>query len=99
MPEVQYVGSTSNCGCDFPHLMFQSGGGPNGWDEDADVAATHRRNQEGLVLRETKDDCVELYGIWAGDFSPPKSTEEISIDELLKAGFHFKEQGFYRVRL
>jgi hypothetical protein len=96
MPEVQYVASTSDCGCDFPHLIFQSGGWPNGPEEGADVAATHRRNQEGLVtiLRDTKQDCIELYGIWDGDFSRPKSTEEILIDELLQAGFHFKEQGF-----
>jgi hypothetical protein len=27
-PEVQYVGFTSNWGCDFPHATFQNGGWP-----------------------------------------------------------------------
>src|SRR5271155_4553663 len=27
-PEVQYVGSTSGCGCDFPNVMLQNGGWP-----------------------------------------------------------------------
>jgi hypothetical protein len=27
-PQVQYIGSTSNCGCKFPHAMFQNGGWP-----------------------------------------------------------------------
>jgi hypothetical protein len=31
-PEVQYVGSTCGCGCDFPHLMFQNGEWP--WFDD-----------------------------------------------------------------
>ena len=32
-PEVQYIGSTSCCGCDFPHLMFQNGEWPGSADE------------------------------------------------------------------
>jgi hypothetical protein len=27
-PEVQNIGSTSDCGCDFPHVMFQNGDWP-----------------------------------------------------------------------
>lgn len=29
LPEIQYIGSSSGCGCDFPHLMFQNGGWPS----------------------------------------------------------------------
>jgi len=31
-PQVQYIGSTSQCGCDFPNVMFQNGEWP--WFED-----------------------------------------------------------------
>jgi hypothetical protein len=31
-PNVQYIGSTSRCGCDFPHVMFQNGEWP--WFDD-----------------------------------------------------------------
>ena len=101
-PEVQYMGSTSGCGCDFPHLMFQNGGWPASWEEKGtDQASRDRRNQEALVavLRATGEESVELYGVWSGDFSEPKSREEISITDLLRPDFYFKEQGFYFVKL
>ena len=31
-PEVQYIGSSSSCGCAFPHAMFQNGGWPEKWN-------------------------------------------------------------------
>jgi hypothetical protein len=107
-PEVQYVGSSSDCGCDFPHAMFQNGGWPeiefysDAKKDEADIARdmTHRQNCEALValLRTTGDKVVELYGVWAGDFaSVPQAQENISVDTLLDAGFYFKEQGFYKV--
>jgi hypothetical protein len=82
--------------------MFQNGGWPGAWDEkEPDRAASDRRNQEALIalLRETGEKDVELYGVWSGDFSEPKSREEVSLTDLLKPEFYFKEQGFYRVRL
>ncbi len=102
MPEVQYVGSTSACGCDFPHLMLQNGGWPYyDPDPDPEVEATHRQNMEALagLLRATGEKAVELYGIWAGVTGAPEAREEISLADLLDTSFHFKEQGFYTVRL
>ena len=102
MPEVQYIGSTSQCGCDFPHLMFQSGEWPAPWGEkNPEQAARDRLNQEGLVslLQQSGETAVELYGVWSGDFSEPKSREEISVTDLLNPNFYFKEQGFYRVKI
>jgi len=102
LPVVQYVRSTSHCGCDFPHLMFQNGGWPAPWeDKDPEQAASDRQNHEALVtaLQQTGETGVELYGVWSGDLSEPKSVEEISITDLLNPNFYFKEQGFYRVRL
>jgi hypothetical protein len=29
--EVQYIGSTSGCGCDFPHLTLTRGSGSDTW--------------------------------------------------------------------
>jgi hypothetical protein len=102
-PEVQYVGSTSGCGCDFPNVMFQNGGWP--YFEDPSVAggeteASERLNCEKLVslLQSTGDSSVELYGIWDGDFAkPPASHEEIALASILEPGFRLKERGFYSV--
>jgi hypothetical protein len=82
--------------------MFQNGGWPAPWeDKDPEQAASDRQNQEALVtaLQQTGETGVELYGVWSGDLSEPKSVEEISITDLLNPNFYFKEQGFYRVRL
>jgi hypothetical protein len=106
---VQNVGSTSGCGCDFRHLMFQNGDWPFFEDDDEDDLDRERkslekRNLEGLValLRTTGDASVELYGVWDGDFdftTPPLHREEIEVEEILGRNFHFKEQGFYTVRI
>jgi hypothetical protein len=98
-PEVQCIGSTSGCGCDFPNVALQNGGWPIFEDTREDVARD-RYNQQALVnlLRSTGDKIVELYGIWDGDFAkPPQAREEISLTKLLEPDFYFKEQGFYRV--
>ena len=105
-PEVQYVGSTSGCGCDFGSVMFQNGGWP--WWDDGEVdPGQERREQQsrqGLVaqLRATGEEIIELYGIWDGDFdfnTPPQIREEVTLDSLLDRDFRFKEQGFYAVRI
>jgi len=102
-PEVQYIGSTSSCGCDFPHLIFQNGGWPAEPLElkDPEGIASHQRNREALVtvLRETGEQAIELYGIWNGNFSEPKIREDISLQDLLHPEFCFKEQGFCTVTL
>jgi len=104
-PEVQFIGSTSGCGCDFPHVMFQGGEWPwSEWGEpDPEQEASDRYNREQLValLRESGEPSVELYGVWDGDFdfsTPPVMREEISLDEILDRSFRFKEGGFYIVR-
>jgi hypothetical protein len=105
-PQVQYIGSTSDCGCDFPHVMFQSGGWP--WFDDdqpePQVEASDRDNRERLValLRETGEPTLELYGVWDGNFdfnTPPAIREQISVETILQRDFRFKERGFYVVGL
>ena len=108
-PEVQYIGSTSQCGCDFPHVMFQNGDWPWFEDEDGDELeqqrkATEQCNRQGLValLRQTGEPVVELYGVWDGDFdfrTPPAAREQIQLEAILDPAFRFKEQGFYVVGL
>ena len=102
MPEVQCIGSTSGCGCDFPHLMLQNGEWPYYDPEpDAERGATHHQIMEALagLLRATGERLVEFYGIWAGCTGSPEVREEVPLAALLDAGFHFKEQGFYTVYL
>jgi DICT domain-containing protein len=103
-PEVQFIGSTSGCGCDFPHEFIHDGT----WlysDEDqieAEEAADHRLNRERLydLLRSTGDSTVELYGVWDGDFAQaPLAFESISAERILSPEFRLKEQGFYKVHM
>jgi hypothetical protein len=103
-PEVQLVGSTSGCGCDFPHVIFQSGGWPylEVPNVDGEEVASQRLNCEKLVslLESPGDSAVELYGIWEGDFGePPEAYENIVLEAILESGFRFKERGFYRVTI
>jgi hypothetical protein len=105
-PEVRHIGSTSGCGCDFPHVMYQSGGWPVPWDEarNPNQVEVKQRNREALVksLRETLEPTVELYGVWDGDFNfseAPKVSEVISLEQILDPDFYFKEQGFYTVKI
>jgi len=103
-PEVQYIGSTTGCGCGFPSVMEQNGGWPF-WEDpdeirDPDDIAEDLFNREGLVrlLRNTGEDVIELYGIWADSHGePPHVHEEIGVSEILRPDFQFKEFGFYRV--
>jgi hypothetical protein len=104
-PEVQYIGSTSRCGCDFPHATLRNGEWPEigyleHFEQDAERVAINKGNREALVdmLRESGDKVVELYGIWDGDFvEAPKVQENIAAETILDSGFLFKERGFYRV--
>jgi hypothetical protein len=103
-PEIQYIGSTAGCGCDFPREMFQDGE----WfyygegQIDPEQAANHPLNRQGLynLLQSTGDSIVELYGVWDKDFAKaPLAYESISAETILNPGFRLKEQGFYRVRM
>jgi hypothetical protein len=103
-PTVQYIGSTSGCGCDFPNVMFQNGEWP--WldddERDPEEEARDYYNREGLVtlLQATAEETIELYGVWDGEFTtPPAVREEIVLSAILDPSFRLKERGFYVVRL
>ena len=100
--EVQYIGSTSGCGCDFPHVSLQNGSWPvfDDDEEDPEWEAKDKYNRESLVtlIRKLGEESIELYGVWDGDFSEiPKIRETISVQTILDPSFLFKEQGFYTV--
>jgi len=106
-PEVQYVGSTSQCGCDFGSVMFQNGEWP-WWDDGEGSNPEHegreRQSREGLVslLKGTGEEAVELYGEWDGGHgfpAGPRIREEIFVTDILDRRFRFKEQGFYTVQV
>jgi hypothetical protein len=103
LPEVQYIGSSTCCGCAFPNVMFQNGGWPElEWStRDAKQLASdsESRSALGALLGSLGEEMVELYGLWSGDFAlPPASREELSIEALLDSSFCLKERGFYTVR-
>jgi|SRR5579864_2676328 len=101
-PEVQYIGSTSGCGCDFPHAMFQNFAWPEleyveHLDQEQSVLL---RQALVTLLRASGEKIVELYGIWDGDFDePPETLESIAAEAILDPAFHFKERGFYKVAI
>jgi hypothetical protein len=102
--EIQYVGSTSGCGCDFPHVILQNGEWPVFEDpeDDQERKAKNRYNREKLMLllKSTGEEFVEIYGIWDGDYDKePKAKESIQLMEILDNNFFFKEQGFYIVKI
>ena len=103
-PEVQYIGSTSGCGCDFPNIMYQNGDWPDFKfeDDDDEQQASERYNREALaaLLHATGEPMVELYGVWDGDFAEaPQAREEITVQAIKQQDFKFKERGFYTVRV
>lgn len=103
-PEVQYVGSTTNCGCAFPSAMHQNGGWPYWLDpvQDAEEIVNNQRECQELcqLLSQLAEDEIELYGVWAGDEEKgPAIREEITLDDIRRELFHFKQGGFYRVKL
>ena len=103
-PEVQNVGSTASCGCDFPNVLLQNGEWPS-LDEserDTEQVETERVNREGLVnlLRHTGEQEIEIYTLWYGSFTePPLIHESVPVEKILDTDFRFKERGFYHVSL
>lgn len=103
MPVVQYVGSTSGCGCDFPHWeMIQGQVLPEDFDpRDEDEKRSNHKNVAALVklLRESGEPAWELYGVWDGDFGEsPDAVKSIALGDIEKPHFFFIERVFYRVR-
>jgi hypothetical protein len=104
-PEVQYIGSTSGCSCDFPFVALQKGEWPFFAElekKDPKQAATDKYNRESLVglLRSSGEETVELYGVWSGDFAEgPRAREDVLLEQVLEPDFRFKERGFYRVKV
>ncbi len=106
-PEVQYIGSSTCCSCNFGYVTLQNGEWPE-LDEWAISQQTPEENNEYQrdrkvmveLLRNTGEKSVELYGVWDGDFAePPKSREEVAIERILEPSFRFKERGYYRVTI
>jgi hypothetical protein len=108
-PEVQYIGSTSGCGCDFPNVMLQNGEWPtveteeaekDGFDKASDISDQHNRDLLVSLLRANGNKTVELYGFWLDGneaTKSPQAFENISLDKILESNFLFKEQVLYRV--
>jgi hypothetical protein len=100
-PEIQSIGSTSGCGCDFPCVTLQNGSWPTfDYGDDRERDEIERYNREALVrlLRNTMEEALELYCVWFGDFAKsPLAREEIFLNRILDTDFRFKERGFYKV--
>ena len=101
-PIVQYIGSTSGCGCDFPFWTAYNSAPPDPSFEERDAKQidSDSKNARELVdiLRASGESSVELYGLWNGNESEPRQgSEEISLERILERTFRLREQFFYRV--
>ena len=99
--QVQLIGSTSHCGCDFPCVNLQNGEWPTAPNEDAERIATESYNRQGLfrLLQDSDEETLELYCVWSGDIAKaPSVREEINLNRILDEDFYFKERGFYLAR-
>jgi hypothetical protein len=100
---VQYVGSTSGCGCDFPHVLTDTWRSPMFQLEAfPETDASERSNAQELVtlLRASGEKTIEVYGVWDGDFTEaPEARESIFLSRILDPHFRFKEKGFYTVQV
>ena len=103
--EIQYIGSTSCCGCAFPSVMQDRAGDWPYWLDpvkDAETIASDQQECDELcrLLSRQDEDEIELYGIWAGNEGcKPLAREEVSLGDIRRELFRFKEGGFYRVKL
>ncbi len=72
--------------------------------KDADVIASDKQECEELcqLLSGLDEDEIELYGVWAGNEEQEKEPlirEEVTLDDIRRELFRFKEGGFYRIKL
>jgi hypothetical protein len=102
-PFVQYVGSTSGCGCDFSFWMADQGEpDPTFENRDADQIAINRKNSEELadLLRASGETSVELYGVWSGnEFIAPQHHKEIALNRIVESPFRFREHVLYKISI
>ena len=104
-PEIQYIGSDTGCSCGFPTVMQDGyGNWPYYKDpvKDAEDIESDKNicNELCKILTQADEDWIELYGIWAGNEGcEPLAREEVSLDDIRRELFRFKEGGFYRVKL
>jgi hypothetical protein len=104
LPEIQYIGSDTGCGCGFPNrswVMEQWTGEPE--NEEPEPEGTANLQALATLLEECGEKNIELYGIWLGrdgDFTKEALREErISLATILQPRFSFKERYLYRVNL
>lgn len=102
------IGSASNCGCHFPSAIDQGAGWPEieYAEKDQVQQKCEQFTREGIVrLLSTVDgDFLELYGVWAGNYTEsPAAHENMILSGMLDRRFCFRfcfnERGFYRVQL
>ena len=102
-PFVQYVGSSSGCGCNFPFWTDDQGEpNPTFEDRNAEQIAIERTNSGELaeLLRHSGETSVELYGVWSGnELIAPKGRQDIPLDTITGPTFRFREFVLYNVSI
>ena len=104
LPEAQYIGSDTGCGCGFPNRSLVG----DQWTGDPECEEPEPEGTANLQALETLlEGCgeknIELYGIWLStneDFKRAALGEEqFLLSKILETSFQFKERHLYRVSL
>ena len=103
---VKFLGSSNHCGCGYRHLSYQNGEWPEehliGTDPEfgTDTQADHECLRQFMIDQLQKNDEIELYGCWDGDFEhPPARREIICAEDIGGDDFFLRERCHYTVTL
>ena len=89
-PYVHYVGSSTDCGCNFRCDAF---GDPYDKREDPiDVQADHDALANYLESLPSEAEPIRIFGCWSGnEADPPEHTRSCRIADIRAADFAFRE--------
>lgn len=103
-PNIAYIGSSSGCGCNFRHALWDHGNwlpvDGHGQSDNNEIKRNQQSLHDFLWLHKMTDRSVELFCCWNGEQNEPSLFRtEINIEEIIDEDFFFKERGFYSIKL
>lgn len=101
LPYITEFGSDQGCGCGFRHALLEN----EHWYDVVNPENTqaeennHQQLFDFITQNNQEQKTVEILSCWNEDFDSIKHRETISISDILKHDFYFKEQALYTVLL
>lgn len=101
LPHITEFGSDQGCGCGFRHALLDN----EHWYDVINPEDTRSENNNHQQLfdfikqNSQEQKSLEILSCWNEDFYSVNHKETISIYDILKHDFYFKEQALYNVLL